>query len=43
MQYIQYIETFINAVLKLIRNVLALNGLDTEKVPGDVDLIPDAE
>ena len=43
MQYIQYIETFINAILKLIRNVLTLNGLDTEKVPGDVDLTPDAE
>ena len=43
MQYIQYIETFINALLKLIRSLLELNGVDTEKVPGDVDFFPETE
>ena len=43
MEFLQYIETFINAVLHLIRKVLEMNGLDTEGVPGDLDFFPETE
>lgn len=43
MEFLQTIENVINAILHLIRKVLEMNGLDTESVPGDVDLTPDAE